>query len=564
MTHLSADPSRAKLRAGALLRRPVPALLQHLLLFLLYFSLIAAIQAPRAGEGMYGDDGAYAARNALEFSRHPLSPYAGLAPVEAVDTGHPLFHVWLVGVQWAMFGPHIFLIYLNLWAWGAWALLMTHLLARDLGRLAFAGRTPRWVGPATALALMSLPWFISHTQQFLDAIPQLALFVTMIWLWMSRRRGWLTVVLCLLPLVRLTGAFIVLGLGVYDLAHGWLARRRRGWWWLARTLAPYAAAAFCLGIYLAIKLLVLKLPLSTIPANSAQWVTSPIPGIETVGGMLATNVHYTWQYFLGPMPYSISPLFLSVGAALALLGSRALARGRRPPRPGRLIGSGYGAVVGAALAALVCDTGFYLVNGHFLLARRFLPHQLVLLVLAVHALVFMFGRWNRLGLVLLLAWSGLQGVRWHEAWVERLVANPARSKYLVGHFIEHNQDLAERKALLHELADWIVAGSPRVCYLGGHLGTSMIRFSANGYLPFDLNWLPVNWLLQQWNVGQALAHHQSMDYSTALILASFEVDSDREAMRTILAAHPEFKLEKIFSNAIGDTVEVWFVPPPSP
>lgn len=473
-------------------RPDAPARLIHLRRFAAYFLLLAALLGHGLHYGFTGDEAGYVAPNTAELADHPFVPF-----VFKIDTGHPMVYIYPVALLWRWLGICNAAANVATWIYTALALAALHSLARRMLARAPEKRAPAWMGAAAALALCSTPLFISLAAQYLDPMPYLALLLMMVLAWAGGRRVALGLLATLLALVRITGCFSVLGLGLFDLGHQWFVLRRRSWRGAARALVPYAAAGCVLSVYLAYKLFILHRPMSTIAGNKPQfagWV------------LIQNNLECTLRHILQIPRYGFKiMLAIAVAAVLVTLarrGWRRMHEGRaaaggvhkeqasRPPQPGPA------ALYGALGAAMLAPTLFYIIDFVYFIQPRYLLFWHAFLIIAgVHGLLVLLGRRAWLVLPILGLWCGVQVVRWHGQWVDRVFASakPA-TRARLRTMSAFSLDMQDSKVLTHKAVDWL----RRKCAQPTTLCTypSIVAFGdqTTGYGPPHGTTLSVDWV----------------------------------------------------------------------
>ena len=532
--------------------RPVRSVWGEGCRLLFYFALIAAVLAPGGFLGFTNDESGYVAINTEEFASHPLIPY-----ITHVDVGHPMVYAYLNGLLWRLFGRSNAIANISIWLYGALVLyavdLLTARVTRDKKKCGMRNAEcgindcglksgPRWTGPLAALGVFSSPLFISHAAQYLDAIPYVAFLLLMVLAWAAGRRVQLGCWGLMLALTRMTGCLGMLGLGLFDIGHGWfVARLRTPRQWLAHML-PYLAAGGLFILYWAVKLYLFKLPVSNFKANSMDF------------NNLATTRLYAQRivfYILNTPRGTFAPLLWLAGAGAAAAGLRRLfsvERGARsaerrarsitgtststtfsalrPPRSTLFAEDptpGAAAIYTALLAALLPLALFhcvYVLNPN---ARWFISGQALLVIAGVHGAATLLGQWRVLALPPLLAWCALQGVFWHRAWVERCPLLPPATRARMCPLPDYTLDLNDRKLLLHDMMDWILKNATSdPAILTGYPTTTPFREPSAGFSTAkfaksgDFGWLGRDALLQNPTAAQ-----QPTEYWIKRIAASY-------------------------------------------
>lgn len=503
----------------------------HLRRFTLYFLLMAAILFHARHFGFNGDESGYVSPNTAEIASHPFNPF-----IFEIDTGHPIIYTYPVAVAWRLLGMRNVAANIAMWVYAALALTALHALARRMLARAPKKRAPAWLGAASALALLSTPMFISLTAQYLDPMPYLAALLLMVLAWASGRRIALGVLAVLLALIRITGSFSVLGLGLFDLGYQWFVLRRRSWRGVLNALAPYAATGAVVFVYMSIKLFVLHRPMSTIRANKmsfAGWA-----GIQR-------NIDWTLGALFRMPRYCFTIMLVIAGmAVIVTLVRRGLRRLRgpqagaaeAPAQPAAETLPGGAAIYGALFAAMLAPTLFYIIDFVWFLQPRYLLFwHALLVIMGVHGLAVLLGRRAWLVLPVLGLWCGLQVTRWHGHWVDRaLTFCSPRTRGQLSLGPTFSLDVLYYKELTGKAVNWVRRKSPNAATFCNYPTTSAFGCEFTGYGPvLGVNYA-TSWISRD-NPKDYLYRSLREGREVYFVLASWDIPRESKLQSDLMA-----------------------------
>lgn len=524
---------------------------ERLVPFGLSFGLLLILFHGALRDGFDNDGLGYVAAVTYSFSEHPWFPF-----VTGADTGHPLLTLWPVGLAWRLLGFSTWSAHLAVFLGAALALVLAGELALTLLPARAPERTRKAVALLAPLVVLAHPLFAGYTVQYLTEVPVTAITLALVIAVAREDRrgaalwGWLV------TFTKLTGFVTVAACGAAALLRG--LRRREPGRELVPALAPHAASLGALGVFMALKLVVLKLPLTTFRNNDSWYGPA---------ALLTERLPLTFRSITGYPPWATGPWLAVLGAA----GVVALFRARRAPedaetRRGTWTGLELGLLLGAVAAANVL---IHAANGNFPQPRYLLPVQALVLVSGVVALALLLGERGRPVFVLLTtAWIGLALLRWRSDTLRPLESSwPRLVAALRMPFVEMSLDVRQKVAFVKRLSVEVAERTPVPCVHGLYATSDALHAPYGGYGPGRrnpgmLHWLPTYAAFRAASDGKA--RRGECPGGRFIVIASWDVFAER--YRELARADPEARLLRTETPLPGTWADVYELtsPPAAP
>lgn len=517
-------------------------------IWLINLALIAIVLRDGLQLGFFGDGAGYVSINTHEYSQRLWPPY-----LTYQDSGHPLIFAWVNGVFWRLLGVQNWVANLSIWIYAALSVTALMTLTRDLTR-GLGIKVSNAAAILSALALFSTPLFIGNATVYTSAIPHLAFCMMTLLCWSRGQHRRMTFWALLLVFTRLTGAFALLGLGLFDLVNALRKPGQRNAKSLLKHAAPYLVCAFGLGVYISIKLWVLGYPLTTISANSGH--------IESLGHFLQQIV-VMLNHTLRIPGYSFMLLLIPIALAGIKFSWQRFSQIKSSPNNITNTDTNLPSAPEVYLGAFCMAAAsilFYATRSLYPLPQWILINQALLAMAGVHATLWLISgaRLRVVACLLLIGWCSLQGLRWHPVWVERAFAQSPRLQQALAIDPAYSLEALNYKKLYRELSQTLVPSQGMIRTITAWPTYPIFGGERSGFFKHYCRHVPVfNWQDDPTDVRAFIDDNIAQGKRQYIVQASWDASVEQQHMDSIREAYPGFWLETTLEDNHGNWIRLY-------